>query len=140
MLNDSIKAIQEQLQDGIAKGYWTLEQLDKPSAGWIANTRVDLRNFPDGYRGIEHRNLLRDYHPESVQAAPDPKDFAEPGSDLRSDHAPLPVEGNSGSVFSDGRDQLGHEPGSRSSDSEGQAELGTEGSATPSVRGESLDW
>ena len=140
MLNDSIKAIQEQLQDGIAKGYWTLEQLDKPSAGWVANTRVDLRTFPDGYQGIEHRNLLRDYHPESVQAAPDPKDFAQPGSDLRSDHAPLPVEGNSGSVFSDGRDQLGHEPGSRSSDSEGQAELGTEGEQDSQLSRSVLDW
>ena len=140
MLNDTLLVVQKQLQDGIAKGYWTLEQLDKPSAGWIANTRVDLRNFPDGYRGIEHRNLLRDYHPESVQAAPDPKDFAQPGSDLRSDHAPLPVEGNSGSVFSDGRDQLGHQPGSRSSNSEGQAELGTEGEPAPLSSGSTLDW
>ena len=140
MLNDTLLVVQKQLQDGIAKGYWTLEQLDKPSAGWIANTRVDLRTFPDGYQGIEHRNLLRDYHPESVQAAPDPKDFAQPGSDLRSDHAPLPMEGNSGSVFSDGRDQLGHQPGSRSSNSEGQAELGAEREPAPLSSGSTLDW
>ena len=115
------------LQRMIEAGRCTLEDLDTP---------------PPGYEGdpSTYQNLLRDYYPESVQAAPDPKDFAEPGSDLRSDHAPLPVEGNSGSVFSDGRDQLGHEPGSRSSDSEGQAELGTEGEPAPLSSGSTLDW
>ena len=140
MLNDSIKAIQEQLQDGIAKGYWTLEQLDKPSAGWVANTHVDLRSFPDGYQGIQHRNLLRDYHPEQVQAAPDPHDFAQPGSDIRPGPTPIPVEGDFGSVFSDGRDQLGHQPGSRSSNSEGQAELGAEGEQDSQLSRSVLDW
>ena len=76
MLNDSIPAIQQQLKDGIAKGYWTLENLDKPSAGWVANTFVDIRTFPDGYQGIQHRNLLRDGmpQPERVQVI-DPKDL-----------------------------------------------------------------
>ena len=140
MLSEPLKAIQEQLQDGIAKGYWTLEQLDKPSAGWVANTRVDLRSFPDGYQGVQHRNLLRDYHPEQVQAAPDPRDFAEPGPDLRSDHAPLPTERGAGSMVSDGHHQLQHEPGSRSSDSEGQAELGAEGEHAALSSGSALDW
>ena len=115
------------LQRMIEAGRCTLEDLDTP---------------PPGYEGdpSTYQNLLRDYYPESVQAAPDPKDFAEPGSDLRSDHAPLPVEGRASPLVGNGDHQLRHEPGSRSSDSEGQAELGTEGSAAPSVRGESLDW
>lgn len=116
------------LRDGINKGYWTLEDLDVPPPGYIGT--------PENFR-----NLLRDdYHPEQVQAAPDPRDFAEPGSNFRSDHAPIPVEGDFGSVFSDGRDQLGHQPGSRSSDSEGQAELGTEGEHSSLSPRSSLDW
>ena len=88
MLNDSPESVRKVLQDGIAKGYWTLETLDRPSAGWAANTRVDSRTFPDGYRGIEHRNLLRDYHPERPQATPDPRDFAsDPRANLPADGA-----------------------------------------------------
>jgi len=78
MLNDNILAVQKQLREGIEKGYWTLETLDRPSPGWDLNTRVDIRSHPDGYQGITHRNLLRDYHPEEVQFAPDPRDFAQP--------------------------------------------------------------
>ena len=64
------------LKDGVAKGYWTLENLDQPSPGWVSNTRVDARMFPDGYKGIQHRNLLRDPEPaqERVQLT-DPRDF-----------------------------------------------------------------
>jgi len=40
-----ISAVQRKLRDGIAKGYWTLEDLDVP---------------PPGFIGTEHRNLLRD--------------------------------------------------------------------------------
>jgi len=58
MINDQ-KSIIEILQAGIEKGYWTLDVLDYPSAGWTANTRVDRRFFRDGYNGIQHRNLLR---------------------------------------------------------------------------------
>ena len=76
VLNDNISAIRQQLRDGIVKGYWTLEQLDTPSAGWLFNERTDRRTFPEGYVGIEHRNLLRDDEPqERVEAEPSPRDF-----------------------------------------------------------------
>ena len=48
------------LQDGADKGYWTVDQIDRPSPGWTAVTKVDLRFFKNGYNGIQHRNLLRD--------------------------------------------------------------------------------
>ena len=49
------------LRDGIAKGYWTLEDLDKPPPGSISKT---------------HRNLLRDEpKSEHVEAGPSPRDF-----------------------------------------------------------------
>ncbi len=50
------------LRDGIAKGYWTLEDLDTPPPGSISKT---------------HRNLLRD-EPKTVQveAGPSPRDLA----------------------------------------------------------------
>ena len=49
------------LPDGIAKGYWTLEDLDKPPPGSISKT---------------HRNLLRDEpKSEHVEAGPSPRDF-----------------------------------------------------------------
>ena len=48
------------LQDGADKGYWTVDQIDRPSPGWTAGTKVDRRFFKQGYQGIEHRNLLRD--------------------------------------------------------------------------------
>ena len=50
------------LRDGIAKGYWTLEDLDMPPPGSISKT---------------HRNLLRD-EPKAVQveAGPSPRDLA----------------------------------------------------------------
>ena len=48
------------LQDGADKGYWTVDQIDRPSPGWTAGTKVDRRFFKNGYNGIQHRNLLRD--------------------------------------------------------------------------------
>jgi len=75
---DNIAAVKQQLRDGVMKGYWTMEQLDTPSPGFVNNTRVDRRTFGSGYEGIEFRNLLRDDPTpvEAVQATPDPKDFA----------------------------------------------------------------
>ena len=71
------EAIRQQLRDGVMKGYWTMENLDQPSPGFVENTRVDRRIFGSGYEGIEFRNLLRDdpVPREAVQAMPDPKDF-----------------------------------------------------------------
>ena len=76
---DSIASVKHQLRDGVMKGYWTMENLDQPSPGFVENTRVDRRTFGSGYEGIEFRNLLRDDPAprEAVQATPDPKDFAE---------------------------------------------------------------
>lgn len=73
---DTIASVKQQLLDGISKGYWTLENLDHPSPGWVTNTFVDKRTFPDSYQGIRHRNLLRDdaVQPERVQLT-DPKDL-----------------------------------------------------------------
>ena len=50
------------LRDGIAKGFWTLEDLDTPPPGSISKS---------------HRNLLRD-EPKAVQveAGPSPRDLA----------------------------------------------------------------
>ena len=50
------------LRDGIAKGYWTLEDLDTPPPGSISKS---------------HRNLLRD-EPKAVQveAGPSPRDLS----------------------------------------------------------------
>ena len=48
------------LQHGADQGYWTVDQIDRPSPGWTAGTKVDRRFFKKGYQGIQHRNLLRD--------------------------------------------------------------------------------
>ena len=60
-LQDTASTIKT-LRDGIAKGYWTLEDLDTPPPGSISKN---------------HRNLLRD-QPKSVQveAGPSPRDLA----------------------------------------------------------------
>ena len=61
---------------------WTLEDLDQPSPGWIKNQKVDLRSFPKGYVGIEHKNLARSERAtESVEFAPAAHDFATPSND-----------------------------------------------------------
>ena len=48
------------LQNGADNGYWTVDQLDRPSPGWQTSMKVDRRYFKNGYQGIQHRNLLRD--------------------------------------------------------------------------------
>ena len=54
------------LKRGADAGYWTVDQLDRPSPGWTAVTKVDRRFFKKGYQGVKHRNLLREsgYAPE----------------------------------------------------------------------------
>jgi hypothetical protein len=54
------ESVRDILRRGIANGWWTLEDLDTPSPGFISNMDVDRRHFPNGYQGIQHRNLLRD--------------------------------------------------------------------------------
>ena len=74
------------LKDGIKKGYWTLEDLDKPSPGWIecVNNTKGNKAFPLGYQGIEFRNLARVKTPKPKPKPPEekveqtnPKDFSE---------------------------------------------------------------
>lgn len=67
------------LLKAVQAGHFTVEQLDTPSPGFVANTRCDRRTFPGGYEGVQFRNLLREEPAPApvVQAAPDPKDFAE---------------------------------------------------------------
>lgn len=76
----------ELLRHGIDKGLWTLENLDTPSPGWMANTRTDKRTFPSGYQGAVHRNLLRESsNPSERVQVVSPRDFV-PSPD------PLPTE------------------------------------------------
>ena len=72
----NIESIKQQLREGVEKGYWTIEQLDRPSAGFQACTKVDRRIFAGGYEGVQFRNLLRASPPvvEKVQVI-DSKDL-----------------------------------------------------------------
>ena len=122
------------LRDGITKGYWTLEDLDVPPPGYIGT--------PENFR-----NLLRDdYHPEAVQAAPDPRDFAEPGSDLRRTEPqvfnPEPTDQGMGAsaLQRDRNNGTCNESDGEGSHREGQAELGTEGEHPASGSRMPLDW
>jgi hypothetical protein len=52
-------ALQSILHRGVERGLWTVEQLDRPSQGWIDNTRVSSKAFRNGYQGIAYHNPLR---------------------------------------------------------------------------------
>ena len=75
-------AVIKLLKDGIKKGYWTLEDLDKPSQGWkeVVDTCNGHPLYPRGYRGVKYRNLARVEEPkpkpkeEKVELT-DPKDL-----------------------------------------------------------------
>ncbi len=81
-----------------------------------------------------------DYHPEAVQAAPDPRDLAQPGSDIRRTEPPLQVEREFGPVQRHGDLQPRDESAGDRCNREGQAELGTEGEHPSSSFGMPLDW
>ena len=54
------------LKDGITKGRWSLEDLDEPPPGWtecVLNTKGNPA-FPQGYQGVEYRNLARVEEPK----------------------------------------------------------------------------
>ena len=59
---------------------WTLEDLDTPPPGWteVVNNCKGNPAFPQGYQGVEYKNLARVETPklieEKVQLT-DPKDF-----------------------------------------------------------------
>jgi hypothetical protein len=67
-------ALRAILLRGVERGLWTVEQLDRPSQGWIDNTRVSSKAFRNGYQGIAYRNPLRD---QPAQALPDYDETAE---------------------------------------------------------------
>ena len=54
------------LKNGIKKGYWTLEDLDKPSPGWkeVVDTCNGHPMYVRGYQGVKFENLARVEEPE----------------------------------------------------------------------------
>ena len=70
------------LKGGIKKGYWSLEDLDRPPPGWtecVNNTKGN-KAFPQGYQGVKYRNLARVKEPEPPKEKIeiiDPKDLPE---------------------------------------------------------------
>jgi|TARA_X000001388_G_scaffold20774_1_gene13762 hypothetical protein len=54
-----VSSIRLKLRHMVDEGYVTLEQLDEPSPGFRSNMNVHMRDFPKGYRGVRHQNLLR---------------------------------------------------------------------------------
>ena len=141
MLNDSIVAIQEQLRDGVTKGYWTLESIDRPSSGWVANTKTDVRTFPEGYQGLKHRNLLRDHTPEKVQATQDPRDFAaDQGSDIRRSDPSLQLPRRDPPDLGYIDPELRHEGFREAEDCGDQAPLGTKGEPAARFGGMPPEW
>ena len=66
--------LKELLRKGVEKGYWTVEDLDRPSPGFQDTlSSVNPTYFKDGYQGVQFRNLLRDGAPiaERVQVIDD---------------------------------------------------------------------
>jgi len=70
-----VGSIRKTLHHGVSKGYWSVDDLDSMTESWKLNTLLDPDVFSNGYIGVQHQNLLRDYHPEKPAAAPDPRDF-----------------------------------------------------------------
>ena len=73
-------SVLQTLKDGIEKGYWTLEDLDKPPPGWTecVNYTKGNKAFPQGYQGVKYRNLARVEEPKPKQETIeiiDPKDL-----------------------------------------------------------------
>jgi hypothetical protein len=69
-----ITSVRMTLRDGIAKGYWTLEQLDQPSWGWRENAKSFRLHYPKCPQ-LEYVNPLRDPEPEPVVQISEPRDF-----------------------------------------------------------------
>ena len=70
------------LKDAIKRGKFTLEDLDTPPPGWteVVNNCKGNPAFPQGYQGVEYRNLARVEEPKPVEEKvelTDPKDFQE---------------------------------------------------------------
>ena len=132
------------LRDGIAKGYWTEENLNQKSAGRIlleqemkTHKVVELRSF----ELPPHRNLLNDYYPETVQAAPDPRDFdANPGAPVQRGEPQLHVQGEETPVVSDLDPVARHDGAGGAADSGDQASVGAAGEPPASTGGITPLW
>jgi len=57
------------LKDAIKRGKFTLEDLDTPPPGWteVVNNCKGNPAFPQGYQGVEYRNLARVEEPKPVE-------------------------------------------------------------------------
>ena len=61
---------------------WTLEDLDQPPPGWteVVNNCKGNPAFPQGYQGVEYKNLARVEEPKPIEEKvelTDPKAVAE---------------------------------------------------------------
>ena len=80
------------LKDGIAKGYWTIEDLDQPSPGSRDLRKPSVRTPAGNYSAIPlanippHRNFLREAERNPVEKVQviDPKDFPYEYSNIKS--------------------------------------------------------
>ena len=68
------------LKDAIKRGKFTLKDLDTPPPGWIEciNNCKGNPAFPQGYQGVEYKNLARVKKPKPIEEKvelTDPKDF-----------------------------------------------------------------
>ena len=59
-------AVMQILKNGIKKGYWTLEDLDKPSPMWkeVVDTCNGHPLYVKGYQGVKFENLARVKEPK----------------------------------------------------------------------------
>ena len=55
-----VTSVRLKLRHMVKQGLLTIEHLDQPSPGFKSNMNVHMRDFPSGYRGVRHQNLLRD--------------------------------------------------------------------------------
>lgn len=55
-----LSSVRQTLNHMLDVGLIRLENLDEPSPGFRENMNVDWKTFPNGYRGVRYRNLLRD--------------------------------------------------------------------------------
>lgn len=133
------------LRRGIAAGYWTLEDLDVPSQGWVI-TMEDAKRIP-GFTPPIHRNPLRD-EPTTAERVEvvSPRDFpvaAAAPDPLQRGSAPLlpRADGAVAESFSDAGVQRHERPVGDEADYGDEAHLGAawEGS-TQGVGGFPDDW
>ena len=81
-------SVMKLLKDGLNKPnpkdpesmMWTLEDLDQPPPGWteVVNNCKGNPAFPQGYQGVEYKNLARVEEPKPIEEKvqlTDPKDF-----------------------------------------------------------------